>query len=296
MKSLDGSTEDARPAPAPPQREWAIGVFTGASPFCLTAPAGVRNPILSHQDVTDVDARFVADPFMVRADDTWHLFFEVKNRETLRGEIGLATSDDGLRWEYQQIVLREPFHLSYPYVFQWDDACYMIPETLEPGAIQLYQASAFPLGWRPVAQLVEGRYADPSVIHHDGLWWLFACPTPFEHHTLDVFYAPDLRGPWRPHPGNPIVQDDPRTARPAGRMLVLEDQVIRFAQDCVPIYGRQVQAFAVSELTPTSYREQEVAPGPVLQPAGDGWNGERMHHLDAHQMPDGTWIACVDGR
>jgi hypothetical protein len=35
------------------------------------------------------------------------------------GEIGLATSEDGLKWDYKQVVLNEPFHLSYPYVFEW---------------------------------------------------------------------------------------------------------------------------------------------------------------------------------
>jgi hypothetical protein len=33
----------------------------------------------------------------------------------------------------------------------------------------------------------------------------------------------------------------------------------------------------------------------VLEGSGAGWNGERMHHIDAHRLDDGSWIACVDG-
>ncbi len=44
----------------------------------------------------------------------WFTFFEVLSREYGRGEIGLAASVDGFEWQYRQIVLREPFHLSYP--------------------------------------------------------------------------------------------------------------------------------------------------------------------------------------
>jgi hypothetical protein len=36
-----------------------------------------------------------------------------------------------------------------------------------------------------------------------------------------------------------------------------------------------------------------------FSPAGHqkeaAWNGVRHHHLDAHQMPDGTWLAAMDG-
>ena len=28
---------------------------------------------------------------------------------------------------------------------------------------------------------------------------------------------------------------------------------------------------------------------------GNGWNAAGMHHVDAHQQPDGKWLACVDG-
>ncbi|HEY0729749.1 MAG TPA: hypothetical protein VGD38_16825, partial [Pyrinomonadaceae bacterium] len=85
-------------------------------------------PTLSKQNVTDVPTTFVADPFMIH-DGSWHMFFEVLLTSD-KGEIGLATSDNGLDWTYQQIVLREEFHLSYPYVFKWQDTYYMIPETL----------------------------------------------------------------------------------------------------------------------------------------------------------------------
>ena len=25
------------------------------------------------------------------------------------------------------------------------------------------------------------------------------------------------------------------------------------------------------------------------------WNGMRMHHVDAHALHDGTWVAAIDG-
>ena len=78
-------------------------------------------------------------------------------------------------------------------------------------------------------------------------------------------------------------------------MLQHEGRLVRFTQDCVPIYGKQVRAFAITELTSTAYAEYEIEQSPVLVPEGDGWNATGMHHVDAHRLEDGTFLACVDG-
>ena len=73
--------------------------------------------MLTADDVNDVSASFVADPFMLIVNSIYYMFFEVFNKESNHGDIGLAISNDGKKWIYQQIVLDEQFHLSYPYVF-----------------------------------------------------------------------------------------------------------------------------------------------------------------------------------
>src|SRR5262245_24341875 len=96
---------------------WSIGIYSGETLLDLEPAAQVNNPVLSAQSVADAPAEFVADPFMIQVEQTWHMFFEVFNQQTGKGEIGWATSTNGLQWNYQQIVLRQPFHLSYPCVF-----------------------------------------------------------------------------------------------------------------------------------------------------------------------------------
>lgn len=274
---------------------WTIGIYAGASPFKLLPPAGISNPVLTYRNVSDVPAAFVADPFMVRAGGVWYMFFEVFNRQTDKGEIGLATSDDGLAWAYQHVVLAEPFHLSYPYVFEWENEYYMIPETLGANAVRLYKATAFPSRWSLLRPLIEGGLADPSIFFFDNRWWMFACSTPYRHDTLRLFHAPDLLGAWTEHPAGPIVEGDNRRARPGGRVLVSGRKIIRFAQDCFPVYGARVRAFEISELTEKSYREEENRHSPVLAASGGGWNRLGMHNVDPHLVSEGQWIACVDG-
>ena len=117
----------------------------------------------------------VADPFMLKANGTWYMFFEVMNEQSGRGEIGLAVSQDAFQWRYQQIVLREPFHLSYPYVFEWQNTYYMVPESYQAKSVRLYKAMEFPTRWTLVTTLLDGDdFIDPTIFHFNNHWWLFA--------------------------------------------------------------------------------------------------------------------------
>lgn len=274
---------------------WSIGIYTGKSLFDLAPPDGVVNPVLTHRDVDDVSAAFVADPFMISVSGSWYMFFEVFNRETSKGEIGLAVSKDGFDWKYKQIILSESFHLSYPYVFEFDNDYYLIPETINARSVRLYKASSFPTSWSYVCSLIEERSADSSIFYFDNKWWLFTCPTLYQNYRLCLYFAESLTGPWKEHPASPVVEQNKRIARPAGRVVIFNDKIVRFAQDCAPFYGMQVRAFEVSELTAETYIEREHESSPILTPSGKGWNKWKMHHIDPHLLPNREWIACVDG-
>ena len=139
-----------RVSPSPRKRDgraypgWSVGIYAGASLQTLAGHPEAHNPVLTRHEVTDIQAAFVADPFLIREGDSWWMFMEVMNAETGRGEIALARSYDGVEWSYEGVVLREPFHLSYPYVFARDGQHYMIPETLAAGAVRLYTGDPFP--------------------------------------------------------------------------------------------------------------------------------------------------------
>ncbi|MFW5813390.1 MAG: glucosamine inositolphosphorylceramide transferase family protein, partial [Fibrobacterota bacterium] len=162
---------------------WSIGIYTGKTPFDLSDPDSIRNPVLTAAQVTDVKADFVADPFMIRKDSVWYMFFEVLNSLSAQGDIGLAESRDGKEWHYRRIVLNESFHLSYPLVFLHAGEYYMIPESAESGKLMLYRANAFPYNWEMVQVLVEGQFGDHVLFEHEGQWWIIANSEPRTHST-----------------------------------------------------------------------------------------------------------------
>lgn len=276
---------------------WSIALYAGSSPFDLRPIEGLERPVMTAKDVSDVAADFVADPFMVRNGDMWHMFFEVLNGDLKKGQIAVANSSNGYDWEYQKIVLDEPFHLSYPHVFSWKNEYYMIPESHQAKAVRLYRAVEFPYRWELVKNLVEDvEFADTSPFFHDNRWWFFAGAGEGWHsQELRLFHADDLLGPWVEHPKSPVVKGNSHIARPSGRVLTMGGKIYRLTQDCDPLYGVRVRAFEVTKLTELHYQERAVKGGPILNPSGEGWNAVGMHHMDAHLMADGRWLASVDG-
>ena len=290
---------ESQPIPTPSKTQiWSVGIYTGKSPLELGPAHQVSNPVLTSDSVWDVPASFVADPFMLKVDGSWFMFFEVMNEQSGRGEIGLAISQDTFHWRYQQIVLREPFHLSYPYTFEWQNAYYMVPETYQANSIRLYKAVDFPTRWTLVTTLLDGDdFVDPTIFHFKDHWWLFTdlSRPPYYAGTLRLFHADRLEGPWAEHAKSPVLEANPHIARPAGRVVIFDGKLIRYTQDCCPEYGLRVQAFEITELTATSYCEQAVDLPPIVQATGKNWNESGMHHVDPHRIVDGEWIACVDG-
>lgn len=277
---------------------WSIGICEGSSVFNLAPSLQANNPVLTGAVVTDAPAAYVADPFMLRrADGGWWMFFEILNRRSRRGEIALASSPDGFRWDYQRVVLKEPFHLSYPFVFEWEGHHYMIPETAASRTVRLYRAREFPFEWEFIETLASGRrFADSTVFRHGDRWWMFSETSgalPFGE--LRLFGSDELLGRWSEHPASPLRVDDPVSSRPGGRVIEDGGRLLRFSQNCAIRYGLDVRAFQIDVLTPTEFREQPVVETPVLSGSGTGWNHHGMHHLDAHVLDDGRVLACVDG-
>ncbi|MDD1777081.1 MAG: hypothetical protein LUQ65_02855 [Candidatus Helarchaeota archaeon] len=273
---------------------FSIGLFKGNSPFKIGPHASIKQPIINCNDITGFIAEVVADPFIINENNNWYMFFEIINKNTKNANIGYATSSNGLNWKYQKIILAESFHLSYPYVFKFNNEFYMIPEAKRSRSVRLYKAIEFPEKWSLLGIILNKGYVDTSIIFFEDKWWLFACYNLSGPTTLHLFYSKDLTGPYIEHPKSPIAEGG-RDARPAGRIISFQGKIVRFAQDNSQSYAKQVRAFEILKLTTEGYEEKEVFESPILRDSGQGWNADGMHHVDLHQISEDEWIACVDG-
>jgi len=204
------------------------------------------------------EGHFYADPCLFKKDGRNYLFFEDYCHAAGKAVISCLELDPAGNWSEPKVVLDRKYHLSYPFVFQWQDEVYLIPETSTNRTIELYRALEFPYRWALDRVLLRNvRAADATVIRYHDKFWLFATlgdPGRPNIESLHLFVADGLEGSWRPHPKNPVVSDV-RRARPAGRLFFAQGELIRPAQDCSVCYGHAIVFNRVEVMTEEDYRE-----------------------------------------
>lgn len=272
--------------------EWAIAIYKGETPFTLNPIEEIPETVITFSDVTDIEAEFVADPFMIHTEESWYMFFEVLNKNTGLGEIGYASSKNALNWSYKNIILKDSIHLSYPFILKHNGEFYMIPETRQANEIRIYKAKSFPMKWDFFKVLLVGDYADATIFNYNNTWWMFALKGTKDLH---LFSSNSLLENWKPHPQNPIIENDLKSSRPGGKVILYKEKLYRVAQNGYPIYGNKVRIFEIKHLSKNQYEEIEIEESPILKGSRVGWNSIAMHHIDTHQLKDDSWIACVDG-
>jgi hypothetical protein len=211
------------------------------------------------------DGKFIADPFGVWKDGRVYLLCEEFHYETHKGNISVIEIADGVVTGPRQ-VMGLPFHMSYPYLLEYQGEIFCVPETYEAKEVAIYQAVDFPTSWQKIVVLIENFAAlDSTIFSYDGYWWLMCTNQDVgPHEALFIWYAKDLLGPWMPHPLNPVKKDLAST-RPAGTPFRHDGGLYRPAQDCSQYYGKRVVINKIDCLTPTTFCERTVAwVGPYL--------------------------------
>lgn len=231
------------------------------------------------RQVPDPGDRFYADPFPRRGPEGDFIFVEEYPHATGKGIISVMRVEENGQVHPAQPVLEEPFHLSYPQVFDWGGETWMLPEASASRRLTLYRAARFPDRWEAETVLLEGReISDATLLEHAGSWWLFATERDGLGSTSDtmaVFQAPSIEGPWTPHPLNPVVIDR-RLARPGGAFIRLGKRILLPVQDGTEGYGGGLGLSELKALDADTVRLSDPLP---ISAAGD-WPYPRIHTLN----------------
>jgi len=218
--------------------------------------------------------RLWADPFAMEKNGRYYVFFEEMLFAGAKGHISMLEIKRDGTWLAPVKVLERDYHLSYPFLLEHGGELYMIPETAQNRAVEIYRCIDFPLRWKLERPLLDGvRLVDATFHRGAEQWWMFAnasMPAWSFNDELHLFHADDLFGTWRPHARNP-VKSDVRCARPAGSLYQRGGALYRPAQICAPHYGSGLSINRVLRLTPHEYVERQVER--VLPAAGEGLLG-----------------------
>lgn len=225
---------------------------------------------------------FLADPFGAWDEDSLHVFVERYDYRERHGTIERLTYDRGVTLVERISALVEPWHLSYPFVFEGDGAVWMLPEAHRSGELSLYRAHGRYDDWRRECSIaLDCVPVDASIIRYHGRWWLFYASAADKASKLDelrVAWAHDLLGPWTTHPGNPVRRDR-TSSRPGGTPFVLDGVLMLPVQDCSRTYGGAIRLLRIDQLDDHTFAAH--AGEPLERPAGSPPDAEGMHTFSA---------------
>lgn len=206
---------------------------------------------------------FRADPFLFVKDEELFLFYEIQHGFD-SGQIVMIKTRDTIHWSEPVIVLQEPFHLSFPFVFEEDHHIYMIPESEESDTIRLYRANKDLTSFSFVRTLlyqerVKGfrcNYVDSHIYKKDGFYYLFTSYMKDWKMTQELFVSDNLiDGIFKKHPSSPLCVSH-EYGRNGGALIDFDGKLLRVSQDCHKEYGENVSLFEIVKLDEHCYEEQ----------------------------------------
>ena len=207
--------------------------------------------------------RFWADPHIVTMDKNYFIFIEEYIYNQSKGHIAVIKMDKDGNHDYLGKVLEKDYHLSYPFVFEFKNNFYMIPETESNKNIELYKCVDFPKKWEYHGEIMSNVSAvDTTIFNHDNKWWMF---TGIKENIgssnsdeLFLFHSDNpLTDKWEPHSKNPIISDV-RQARPAGKIFSFKDKLYRPSQNSSKFYGYGISINQIDNITKNEYEETSI--------------------------------------
>lgn len=224
---------------------------------------GISASLEEFRHLTPPKDRFWADPFVVERKGKYYVFVEEYLYATRKGHISLIVLNKDGSHEPPVRVLETIYHLSYPFIFEFEGELYMIPESGANRTVDLFKCTDFPLKWEFQKHLMENVHAvDATLFQSHGKWWMFVNQVDTNGaSSWDELYLYHSDSPlstkWIPHRRNPVVSDV-RSARPAGRMFLRDGRIIRPSQNCGRHYGYGFNFCEIKKLTETEYEEAVV--------------------------------------
>jgi hypothetical protein len=207
---------------------------------------------------------FLADPFVITYNGVNYCFVEDFAYNVSKGIIAVyRLCKDHAERSGEALV--EPYHLSFPYLFQFESKMYMLPDTRKSGELRLYECFEFPLKWQLKTVLMKDvNVVDTMVFNYNKTWWLLTNMDPGlsgeRCSELFLFYSDDLfSGKWHPHPANPIYVDSNR-ARNGGLLYDKNGAIYRVSQrQGYNLYGKSTSINKIVYLDKFQYKEQELS-------------------------------------
>jgi len=266
------------------QEDWNIGLINAPLQAVIVSPEAHLAQAKWFKKPNKTS--YLADPFIIEFKGENYLFYELYDYR--KGKAVLACRLESEDFDQQHIVLEEPHHLSFPFVFEHEGELYCLPESYSANKLSLYRFDTQnrQLIWMQDL-LCDLPIIDPVLQPHEGRWYLFFTLKNLPSVHLYIYHADSPFDPFIPHANNP-VKSDIRASRPAGAFISLNNKFLRPAQDCSLHYGRAVELLEIEKLSPQHFEEKPVKrlmPQPTF-----------VYNKGLHSLNGNAKFTVIDGK
>lgn len=198
---------------------------------------------------------WAADPFIISVGGKEYLFFEMFDRLKSKGLIGYREIH-GDKIGKMKIAYEASHHLSFPFIFKYENEYYIMPEYSEGKELFVLKATHFPDKWEKVEGWMKGkRLVDSALLNHERETYLLTqdLGSVYTSEELSIFIRKGEE--WLPHKENPVVKSL-ANSRLAGKTFFEKNQLIRVAQDCQDGYGTKLHFNNIMKLSEDEYEEE----------------------------------------
>jgi len=202
---------------------------------------------------------FRADPFCLEYNNSLDILYEGYDYKISKGNLNVMSIDYKTNQIFVKKLLTEQYHLSFPFLFEFNSKHYCIPESYQLNCIQLFEYDIKEKSLIKICNIVENvKAVDTVIFFHDGLWWMFyALEGENVNEYLYLRYTDNIFSEWKEHPMNPVKQS-PKSSRMAGKVFTYKDNLYRPAQNCSLTYGGGISICKIEILTTIDYEESLV--------------------------------------
>lgn len=212
----------------------------------------------NYKQVETPKGQWIADPFLYEEKGHHYLFVEQYFKDKQRAGIGVYDIVDGKAIN-NRVIIDNPYHMSYPCVFNYNGKRYMIPESSANNTVDIYMAEEFPDKWKHVKSLIKGeKYVDSTVYIFEDVYYLLSYKKVDNGWDLVVFLI-DMEN--LELTKKAVEHFSTNIGRPGGFLFQENGKLLRPAQDCSKKYGESLIIYNVQGIKNADI--QETAQGVI---------------------------------
>ncbi len=136
----------------------------GSSCYKIKAKSSFPAALSKFNKLRAPAGRYWADPCVVNHDDEYYIFIEEYIYKTEKAHLSVLQLDKNGSLLNSKLIIKKPYHLSYPIVFNYEGRYFMAPETKSERNIQLYVCTRFPDKWEFSMNIMENVAAVDSTL------------------------------------------------------------------------------------------------------------------------------------